>query len=310
MSSHKPAVRANKRPLTAKSLPIQPRLAVEAVPPAVLPLLGIATVQFGAALAKRLFPVVGPGGMVFLRIGLAALILLLLCRPRVWGYTRHQWIVAVLFGFVLAAMNLSFYASIARLPLGIAVAVEFSGPLAVAIVGSRRAADLLWAAMAAAGIVLVAPWSGSHLDPLGIALALVAGGLWAAYILLSARTGQVFQGATGLALAMTIAAMVAAPAGVLSGGIRLLDPSILLAGGAVAILSSVIPYSLELEALRRLPTRVFGILMSMEPAIAALVGFLVGRETLDARGLIAIACVTAASAGATLSHKADSRVTP
>ena len=310
MSSHKPASRARVRALTAKSLAIQPRLAVEALPPPVLPLLGMATVQFGAALAKSLFPAVGPGGMVFLRIGFAAIILLFLGRPRVRGYTRHQFIVAGLFGFVLAVMNLSFYASIARLPLGIAVAVEFSGPLAVAVAGSRRAADLLWVVMAAAGIVLVAPWSGSHLDPLGIVFALVAGGFWAAYILLSARTGQVFQGATGLALAMTVAALLAAPVGVLSAGSHLLDPSLLLAGGAVAILSSVIPYSLEMEALRRLPTRVFGILMSSEPAIAALAGFLVGRETLDARGLVSIVCVTAASAGATLSHKANDRDTP
>jgi inner membrane transporter RhtA len=268
------------------------------------------TVQFGAALAKSLFPVVGPGGMVFLRIGFAALILLLLWRPRVQKYTRHQFVAAGLFGFVLAAMNLSFYASIERLPLGIAVAVEFSGPLAVAIVGSRHAADLLWAALAAAGILLVAPWSGSHLDPLGIALALVAGGFWAAYILLTAHTGQVFQGATGLALAMTIAALLAAPVGVLSAGSKLLDPSILLAGGGVAILSSVIPYSLELEALRHVSARVFGILMSMEPAIAALVGFLVVRETLDTHGLIAIACVTVASAGATITQRANDRATP
>jgi inner membrane transporter RhtA len=263
----------------------------------------MATVQFGAALGKSLFVSLSPAGVVFLRVSSAAVILLIAWRPRLHGYSRRQYITALLFGLVLAAMNLSFYESIDRLPLGIAVALEFAGPLGVAVSGSRRWLDALWVLLAAAGIILLAPWTGSQLDPLGILFALVAGALWAAYILLSARTGQAFSGATGLVLSMAVAAVALIPIGVLSGGSRLLDPHILLIGVAIGILSSVIPYSLELEALRRLPTRVFGILMSMEPAIAALAGFLALGEALDARALTAIALVTVASLGATRKQK-------
>jgi inner membrane transporter RhtA len=263
----------------------------------------MATVQFGAALGKSLFASLSPGGVVFLRVGSAALILLLVWRPRLHGYSRGQYATAALFGLVLAAMNFSFYEAIARLPLGIAVALEFTGPLGVAVAGSRRVLDVAWVILAAAGIILLAPWTGSRLDPLGIVFALAAGALWAAYILLSARTGRAFSGATGLVLAMSVAAVLLAPVGILNGGGRLLNPSVLLIGVAVGILSSVIPYSLELEALRQLPARVFGILMSMEPAIAALVGFLTLREALDARALTAVALVTVASLGATRNQK-------
>jgi len=268
-----------------------------------LPLIGMATVQFGAALGKSLFTTLNPAGVVFLRVSSAAVILLLVWRPRLHGYTRQQYATTALFGLVLATMNLTFYESIDRLPLGIAVALEFTGPLGVAVAGSRRIVDAAWVILAAAGIILLAPWTGSRLDPVGILFALVAGALWAAYILLSARAGRAFTGATGLVLSMTLAAVVLIPVGVASGGMRLLDPRILLLGVAIGILSSVIPYSLELEALRRLPTRVFGILMSMEPAIAALVGFLTLGEALDARALTAIALVTVASLGATRSQK-------
>ncbi len=304
MSSPTPALHARMHTLTSKPRGISLRAAAASVPPPILPLIGMATVQVGAALGKSLFTTLNPGGVVFLRVGSAALILLLAWRPRLHGYSRGQYATAVLFGLVLATMNLSFYESIARLPLGIAVALEFTGPLGVAVAGSRRVLDMAWVILAAGGIILLAPWTGSRLDPLGILFALIAGALWAAYILLSARTGKAFSGATGLVLSMTIAAVVLVPVGVANGGTRLLDPRILLIGAAVGILSSVIPYSLELEALRRLPTRVFGILMSMEPAIAALVGFLTLREALDARALTAIALVTVASLGATRSQKA------
>jgi inner membrane transporter RhtA len=303
MSSLTPALRARMHSLTAKPRSISLRAAAASVPPPILPLIGMATVQFGAALGKSLFTTLDPGSVVFLRVGSAAIILLLFWRPRLHGYSRGQYATAALFGLVLATMNLAFYESIARLPLGIAVALEFTGPLGVAVAGSRRLVDVAWVILAAAGIILLAPWTGSRLDPLGIVFALVAGALWAAYILLSARTGQAFSGATGLVLSMTVAAVVLVPVGVANGGSRLRDPHILLLGVVIGILSSVIPYSLELEALRRLPTRVFGILMSMEPAIAALVGFLTLREALDARALTAIALVTVASLGATRSQK-------
>lgn len=303
MSSRTPALRARMHALTSKPRGVSLSALADAVPPPVLPFIGMATVQFGAALGKSLFVSLSPAGVVFLRVGSAAVILLVAWRPRVFGYSRRQYTTALLFGLVLAAMNLSFYESIDRLPLGIAVALEFTGPLGVAVAGSRRWLDALWVLLAAAGIILLAPWTGSQLDPLGILFAFVAGALWAAYILLSARTGQVFTGATGLTLSMVVAALALVPFGVLSGGSRLLDPHILLLGVAIGILSSVIPYSLELEALRRLPPSVFGILMSMEPAIAALVGFLTLGEALDARALTAIALVTVASLGATRKQK-------
>jgi inner membrane transporter RhtA len=195
-------------------------------------------------------------------------------------------------------MNLSFYESLNRIPLGIAVTFEFVGPLGVAIAGSRRALDLAWVVLAAAGIVLLSDFGNANLDGFGVALALVAGGFWAAYILLSARIGRAYEGGEGLALAMGAGAVMLAPVGVADGGADLLLPGVLLAGFAVAIMSSAIPYTLEMEALRRMPAGVFGVLMSLEPAMAALAGFVVLDEGLAARELVAIVLVVAASAGA------------
>ena len=269
------------------------------MPPTLLVLAAIASVQFGAALAKTLFDELGAGGTVFVRTLAAAVVLALIWRPRVAGHDRRDLGLAIAFGLVLAAMNLCFYASLDRIPLGIAVTFEFVGPLGVAVFGSRRPLDLLWVALAAAGIVLLSDFgTGGGLDGLGVALALAAGAFWAAYILLSARVGQVFPGGAGLALAMLVATVPLAPVGVASGGGELLVPWILLVGAAVGVLSSAIPYTLELEALRRLPVGVFGVLMSMEPAVAALAGFVVLGEELGTRELAAILLVVAASAGA------------
>jgi inner membrane transporter RhtA len=269
------------------------------VPPTLLVLAAVASVQFGAALAKTLFDELGPGGTVFLRTLVAAIVLAVIWRPRLAGHTRRDLGLAVVFGLVLAAMNLCFYASLDRIPLGIAVTFEFVGPLGVAVFGSRRPLDLLWVALAAAGILLLSDFgSGGGLDGLGVALALTAGALWAAYILLSARVGRVFPGGAGLALAMMVATVPLAPVGLASAGADLLDPMVLLVGVAVGVLSSAIPYTLELEALRRLPIGVFGVLMSLEPAAGALAGFVVLGEALVARELVAIALVVAASAGA------------
>jgi inner membrane transporter RhtA len=277
------------------------RGAAEAAPPTSLVLLGIATVQLGAAIAKGLFGELGPTGTVFLRVGFAALVLLILWRPSLGGYARGDYLVAGVFGLTLAAMNLSLYLALDRIPLGIAVTLEFAGPLGVAVAGSRRMLDVLWVALAAAGIVLLAPLDvlgESDLDPAGVALALLAGCFWASYIILSARTGSVFPGGTGLVIALCVGTVVLAPVGVVGGGTALLDPGLLLAGFAVAMLSSAIPYSLELEALRKLPARVFGVLMSLEPAVAALVGFVVLGERLGMRALAAVLLVTVAAIGA------------
>jgi inner membrane transporter RhtA len=269
------------------------------VPPTVLVLASIGSVQFGAAFAKTLFDELGAGGTVFVRTLVAAIVLALIWRPRLAGHDRRDLGLALVFGLVLAAMNLCFYSSIERIPLGIAVTFEFVGPLGVAVFGSRRSLDLLWVVLAATGILLLSDLgSGGGLDRLGVALALLAGVFWAAYILLSARMGQAFPGGAGLALAMVVATVPLAPVGIADGGSQLLVPEVLLAGVAVGVLGSAIPYALELEALRTMPVGVFGVLMSLEPAVAALAGFLVLDEGLVTRELVAIALVVAASAGA------------
>jgi len=277
------------------------RDAAGAVPPTGLVLLSILSVQLGAAIAKNLFPALGPAGTVLLRVGFGALILLALWRPRLRGYARADYLAAILFGLTTAGMNYAFYSALDRIPLGIAVTIEFVGPLGVALAGSRRLVDALWGLLALAGILLLAPIGGARLDPLGMALALLAGSLWAAYILLGARIGRAFPGGTGLTLAMVVGGLALLPAGLAGAGKALLDPGLLLAGVGLALLSAVVPYSLEIEALRRLPARVFGVLMSVEPAVAAIVGFVILGQQLGLRDLAAITFVVAASIGASRS---------
>ena len=277
-------------------------------PPTALVLFPIISVQLGAAVAKSLFDSLGPGGTVFLRITFAALVLFLLVRPKLGGHDRAGYLVAGLFGLVLAGMNFSIYLAFDRIPLGVAVTLEFVGPLAVAVAGSRRMLDLLWVVLAAAGILLLAPLDvlgGMDLDPVGVAFALLAGCLWACYILLSASTGSAFPGGTGLVIALCVGTLVLFPFGIAGAGYALLDPKLLLAGFGVAMLSSAIPYSLELEALRKLPARVFGVLMSLDPAVAALAGLVVLGERLEMRAVAAILFVTIASAGASLFGRRD-----
>lgn len=261
-------------------------------------LAGVVSVQVGAAFATTLFDDVGAGGTVFLRVAFAALLLLLIWRPALRFGSRATARDVALFGVVLAGMNLSFYVALDRIPLGIAVTLEFVGPLGVAILRSRQRRDLAWVGLAAAGLVLLSPVPGSGLDALGCGLALLAGAFWGAYILLSSRVGAVLPGGTGLALAMALAAVVVAPFGLADAGTGLLEGEILAVGLAVAVLSSALPYSLELEALRRLPEGVFGVMMSLEPAVAALVGFVGLGQDLAPRELVAIALVLSASAGA------------
>jgi inner membrane transporter RhtA len=273
-------------------------IRADRIPPTLLVLAAVTSVQFGGAFAKTLFDEIGPGGTAFLRVLFAALILAALWRPAVRGLSRAEWQLAVAYGFALVAMNLTFYEALDRIPLGIAVTFEFVGPLGVAIVGSRRPLDLLWVALAAAGILLLSDFGGADLDGLGVALALLAGGFWAAYILLAARVGRAFEGAHGLAIGMCAGALMLLPFGIADAGGELITGETLAIGLAVAVLSSVIPYSLELEALRRMPAGVFGVLMSLEPAAAALAGFIVLDEGLATREVVAIALVVAASAGA------------
>ena len=293
----------------------------ESLPPSSLLVFGMITVQLGAALAKDLFSSLGPAGVVFLRVGFAALTLLAIWRP--WrlrangvqagqragllaGAQRNDYLAVVAFGLILAVMNLTFYAALDRIPLGVTVTIEFIGPLSVAVAGSRRALDLLWVALAVGGILLLAPLGvlGTvPLDPLGLLLALGAGACWAVYILLSARVGKAFPGGTGLSLAMTVGAMALLPVGIAGAGSALLNPRLLLLGAGVGLLSSVIPYSLEMAALRRISTSAFGVLMSLEPAIAALIGWLVLREALEPRAIIALVLVTTAAIGATRMSK-------
>jgi len=271
---------------------------VDRVPPPVLVVAAVSSVQFGAAFAKSIFDEIGPGGTVFLRMLFAAAVLMLIWRPRVTGHSRREIGLILLFAASLAGMNATFYAALDRIPLGIAVTFEFVGPLGVALFGSRRRLDLVWVALAAAGILLLSDFGGTDLDGLGVALALIAGAFWGAYILLSARVGQAFPGGGGLALAMLVAVVPLAPFGIADGGGDLLVVWVLAVGFAVAMLSSAIPYTLELEALRRLPAGVFGVLMSLEPALAATAGFIVLGEDLVAREVVAILLVVAASAGA------------
>jgi inner membrane transporter RhtA len=268
------------------------------IPPTLLVLAAVSSVQFGAALAKSLFDEVGPGGTVFLRVLFAAVVLVAVWRPTAGGRSGSDWRLIALFGLSLGAMNLAFYEALERIPLGIAVTFEFVGPLGVAIASSRRALDLVWVVLAAAGILLLSEFGGADLDGLGVALALVAGSFWAAYILLSARVGRSFPGGSGLALAMAVAAAMLVPVGVADAGDGLLVPGTLAVGAAVAMLSSAIPYTLEMEALRRMPVGVFGVMMSLEPAVAALAGLIVLGEGLAIRELLAILLVVAASAGA------------
>jgi inner membrane transporter RhtA len=258
----------------------------------------VASVQIGAAIATTLFDELGPAGTVLLRTGFAAVVLVLLWRPSLRGRSRVALRDALLFGLALAGMNLSFYAALDRIPLGIAVTFEFTGPFLVAVAGSRRASDLLWVALAAGGIVLLSPGIHGSLDVTGTLLALLAGAFWAAYIVLAARIGRAFSGGQGLSIAMVVATVVLLPSGIVAGGSNLGDPRLLAAGFAVAMLSSAIPYSLELEALRRLPKGTFGVLMSLEPGVAALVGLIALGQDLSANEVVAIGLVVAASAGA------------
>ncbi|MFI6285933.1 EamA family transporter [Streptomyces sp. NPDC051018] len=263
---------------------------------------GVLSVQFGAAVAILLMPRAGAMGVVTLRLVLAAAVMLLVCRPRIRGYSRADWGTVVVFGTVMAAMNVLFYQAAERIPLGAAVTLEVLGPLALSVIVSRRLVNLVWAALALGGVVLLSGLLGGGgvdgLDPVGALFAVAAGVMWAAYIVFSARTGRRFPKADGLALALAVGAVLTLPMGLAESGATLVEPSVLLLGLGVALMSSVLPYTLELLALRRLAAPTFAVLMSLEPAVAAMAGFLVLSQALSATDALAIALVIAASIGA------------
>ena len=275
---------------------------------ALLVLASIVSVQAGSALATTLFDEIGAAGAVFLRAGFGALVLLALTRGAVLRAREWPHRDVFLLGVAVAAVNLFFYAALERLSLGITVTLEFVGPLGVAIAGSRQPRDAIWVVLAAAGIVLLSDGSGGEgFDALGIVLALTAGAFWAAYIVLTDRVGALAPGPGGATMAAVISALLVAPLGLAQGGGEILVPSHLAIGAAVGVLSTAIPYVFEMEALRRLPRAVFGVLMSLEPAVAAAIGFVALSQDLDAIEIVAIALVVVASAGALRSAAAPPR---
>lgn len=267
-------------------------------PAVLLVVVGLACQEIGAALAVLLFPQVGALGMVMLRLVFSAVLLLAIARPALRGHTRAGWLAVLRFGLVLALMNGLFYLALERLPLGVTVTIEVLGPLVLSIVASKRRSAWLWALLAFAGVVALAGGGWDRLDPLGVLFALGAAASWAFYILASAQVGREFPKLDGLALAMTAGALLALPFGILSAGSALLRPDLLALGAAVAVLSSTIPYALELIALRRLPASAFAILISLAPATAALAGWLLLGQDLAWLEIVGIALVIAASIGA------------
>jgi inner membrane transporter RhtA len=273
------------------------------IPPIYAVLLAIISVQFGAAIAKSLFPAIGAAGTASIRIGISALILLLVYRPNLKKITPKQWKIVIPYGLSLGAMNLIFYLAIERIPIGLAVTLEFIGPLLVAIIGSRRLIDYCWVLLAVAGIVLIAPWTNDRVDPLGVLFALLAGALWAAYIVLGGKVSKIMNNGQAVATGMLFAAILILPFGFYENGLANLTPKLLGLGIALALLSSAIPFTLEMKALGQLPPRIFSILMSLEPAAASICAFIFLQENLSFHEIMAVVCVIIASVGSTLTAK-------
>lgn len=275
------------------------------IPPTGLVLLSSFAVQIGTVMAKSLFETLGAVGAAFLCKAVASVLLLAVWRPRLNQRTWLDYGLLGILGLSIAGMSLSFYGAIDRIPMGVASTLEFTGPLGVAVLGSRRSLDILWVSLAGAGVFLLAPISGAQLDPMGVILALVSAGCWAIYILMSGHVGRAFRGGEGLALSIAIATVILMPAGIAQSGTALLTPWVWVVGIGAAVLGTVVPYSMEYAALKRLPPRLFGVLMSIEPAIAALVGFLFLGEQIGLRSMIAVMLVTISAIGATVFSHSD-----
>jgi len=269
--------------------------------PAVL--LSIISVQGGAAIAKGIFPVLGAASTSALRIVFSAIILVIFNRPNLKSLSNTQWKAVALYGLTLGAMNIIFYMAIARIPLALGVALEFIGPLVLAMTGSKRVIDFLWVILAAVGIALIAPWSNNGLDIIGVLLALFAGALWAGYIVLGGRISKIMDGGKAVSIGMIFASAVVLPVAIGNGLLTHFRPHMLLSGFLLALLSSAIPFTLEMSALRRIPAKTFSILMSLEPAVAALSGLVFLHEYLSLNEWIAVALIIIASAGATMKTK-------
>jgi inner membrane transporter RhtA len=283
---------------------------VAAVPPPGLLLVSIVSIQLGAVVAIRLFETLGPIATVFLRVAFAAVLLLVARRREIRRIARRDAATLLLFGCVIGAMNMCFYGAIARIPLGIAVTIEFIGPLGVAAVTSRRPTEFAWIALAVAGLLLLTPSIGTELDPVGVGLALAAGAGWASFILISPRIGR-GVGGVGLALAMGVAAVFTLPFALAAGGLDRLNLALLGGALAVAIFSTALPLSLEFEALRRMTARAYGVTVTLEPVVATLVGVILLGQALPPNGLLAIALVTVAAIGVTLTdRRGDGTVLP
>ncbi|KQB42266.1 putative permease, DMT superfamily [Flavobacterium aquidurense] len=273
------------------------------IPPIYAVLLAIISVQCGAAIAKSLFPAIGAAGTASIRIGVSALILLVAYRPNLKAITPQQWKIVAPYGLSLGAMNLIFYLAIERIPIGLAVTLEFIGPLLVAIIGSKRLIDYCWVLLAAVGIALIAPWTNDRVDILGVVFALLAGGFWAAYIVLGGKISQIMNGGQAVSTGMLFAAVLILPFGFYENGLANLTPKLFGMGIALALLSSAIPFTLEMKALGQLPPRTFSILMSLEPAAASICAFIFLQEKLIFTEILAVVCVVIASAGSTLTAK-------
>ena len=269
--------------------------------PAVL--LSIISVQGGAAIAKGIFPVLGAASTSALRIVFSAIILFAFNRPNLKKLSYAQWKAVAWYGLTLGAMNIIFYMAIARIPLALGVALEFIGPLVLAMTGSKQIIDFLWVILAAAGIALIAPWSNNGLDVIGVLLALLAGAFWAGYIILGGRISKIMDGGKAVSIGMIFASAVVLPVAIGNGLITHFRPGMLLSGFLLALLSSAVPFTLEMSALRRLPAKTFSILMSLEPAVAALSGLVFLHEYLSLNEWIAVALIIIASAGATMKAK-------
>jgi len=280
------------------------RVSRERVPAPLLVITAIACVQTGAAIARTLFDDLGVAGTALLRLVIAAVVLLMVLRPSVRSWTRQQWAAAALLGFALAGMNLVFYSSLDLVPLGVAVTVEFMGPLLLALVQTRRPIDFAWVVLAGDGVLILGAQAASgDINGLGLLLAFTAGLFWAGYIVSSARVGRVLPGVDGLAVALVFAAVLVLPFGAAQATAAVDNPSLLIGVTVVALMSTIIPYGLELTALRRIPTRVFGVLMSLQPAAASISGLVILDQRLGLQELIALGMVTTASAGVTLANK-------
>jgi len=277
------------------------------LPPIPAVIFAIISVQTGAAMAKTLFPVLGAAATASLRIGLSAIILWAVYRPNLFKITRNQWRIVIPYGVSLGTMNLIFYLALERIPIGLAVTLEFIGPLVIAVLGSQRLLDYLWVLLAAAGILLIAPWSNDKIDLIGVVFALLAGALWATYIILGGKISKIMKSGEAVATGMLFGTLVILPFGIIGNGFQSLTPTFFSLGLALALLSSAIPFTLEMKALGQLPARTFSILMSLEPAVASICGLLFLHEYLAFNEVLAVLFVIIASVGSTITSR---KVTP